>query len=547
MGRSPKEIEDQITYPLSRKLQGLAGVRAVRSSSEFNFSMITIIFNDDIDFYFARQRVTERLDQAATFLPAGAVPYLAPDATALGQIFWYTVETIAGNPIEPGRLWALNKFYIGPQLNAAQGVADVAIVGGTPLEYQIDVRPEDLRHMASRSQMYFPLSPRATCQLVAVSCRRTMLNTSSVASVGSANKGDIENTVIKEIKGTPIYVKNIATVQLGTQFRRSIYEKNGNEVTGGVVLMRHGENPLQVTERVKEKIQDMQPGLPEGVHIVAAYDRTRLIHGAIHTLTEVMTHEMIIASIAILLILMHFRSVFVICVTLPLAVLFSFLMMWLLRVTGIIDIQANIMSLAGITISIGILVDQAIVMTENATHHLKAHFGDKKVTGDIRELVIEPCRTVGRPIFFSVMIMLLSFIPVFMLSGREGKLFHPLAFTKSFAMLGVALISVTLVPALIPTFIKGRLRSEEENWIVRSFINIYKPLLTWAFPRRNLVMWMFAVLLVLAAGMFPLQAVMGLGASETAWKQSFLIVFFCCLIPDRNFDEDAGTGSAFLL
>src|SRR6185503_10042994 len=157
-----------------------------------------------------------------------------------------------------------------------------------------------------------------------------------------------------------------------------------------------------------------------------------------------------------------------------------------------------------------------IVMTENATHHLKAHFGDKKVTGDIRELVIEPCRTVGRPIFFSIMIMLLSFVPVFMLTGREGKYFHPLAFTKSFAVLGVALISITLVPALIPTFIKGRIRGEEENWIVRSFINIYKPLLTWALPRRNLVMWMFAVLLILAAGLFPLQAVFGLGASEEA-------------------------------
>src|SRR5262249_14207418 len=166
-----------------------------------------------------------------------------------------------------------------------------------------------------------------------------------------------------------------------------------------------------------------------------------------------------------------------------------------------------------------------IVMTENATHHLKNHFGEKRVKGDIRELVIGPCRTVGRPIFFSVLIMLLSFVPVFMLSGREGKLFHPLAFTKSFAMIGVAIISVTLVPALIPTFIKGRLRSEEENPIVRSFINIYKPLLTWALPRRNLVMWMFAVLLILAAGMFPLQAVVGQGASETAWKSTFLGVF----------------------
>src|SRR5712671_1667696 len=238
-----------------------------------------------------------------------------------------------------------------------------------------------------------------------------------------------------------------------------------------------------------------------------------------------MWHEMAIAAVSVLLILWHVRSAFVICVTLPLSVLFSFLLMWVLRVLHIIDIQANIMSLAGITISIGILVDQAIVMVENATHHLKAHFGDQPVTGDIRELVIPPCRTVGRPIFFSVLIMLLSFIPVFMLSGREGKLFHPLAFTKTFALLGTAILSVTVVPALIPTFLRGHLRSEEENVIVRSFINIYKPLLTWALPRRNLVMWMFSALLIPAAGIFPIQAFFGLGASEQAWRICFFVVY----------------------
>ncbi len=525
MGRSPREIEDQVTYPLTRKLQGLAGVRTVRSSSEFNFSMITIIFEDGVDFYFARQRVTEKLSQASTYLPAGVVPYMAPDATALGQIFWYTVETGAAKPVDPQRLWAINKFYIAPQLNAARGVADVATVGGLPMEYQVDVRPEALRA--------FNITLGDLYNAVA---RSNMPGGGGVIQKNNAeyivrgvgwirDKRDIERTVIREVNGVPIFVDTVATVQLGTQFRRSVYEKNGNEVVGGVVLMRHQENPLIVTERVRDKIQELQPGLPAGVHIVPAYDRTRLIHGAIHTLTEVMWHEMLIASIAILLILSHLRSVFVICVTLPLAVLFSFLMMWVLRSLGIIDIQANIMSLAGITISIGILVDQAIVMTENATHVLKEHFGDQPVTGDTRELVIPACRTVGRPIFFSVMIMLLSFIPVFMLSGREGKLFHPLAFTKSFVLIGVAIISVTLVPALIPTFIRGHLRSEEENWIVRSFIHIYKPLLTWALPRRNLVMWMFAVLLLLAAGMFPLQAIIGQGASEVAWKTTFLVVF----------------------
>ena len=558
MGRSPREVEDQVTYPLSRKLQGLAGVKAVRSSSEFNFSMITIIFHDNIDFYFARQRVTEKLGQAGAYLPSGVVPYLAPDATALGQIFWYTVEvdprggegargrggdepqandvttSLPHSPspplplssnTEPAKLWALNKFYIAPQLTAAAGVADVAIVGGLPLEYQIDVQPDSLRTYGITLGELYAAVARSNVPAGGGVIQKNNAEY-IVRGVGwIKGQADIESTVIKEVNGTPIYVSNVARVLLGTQFRRSVYEKDGNEVTGGVVLMRHGQNPLTVTERVKEKIQELQPGLPEGVHIVPAYDRTRLIHGAIHTLTEVMWHEMLIASIAILLILSHVRSVFVICVTLPLAVLSSFLMMWLLRQFGIIDIQANIMSLAGITISIGILVDQAIVMVENATHTLKDHFGDNKVTGDITELVIPACRTVGRPIFFSVLIMLLSFVPVFMLSGREGKYFHPLAFTKSFALIGVALISVTVVPALIPTFLKGRLRGEEENAIVRSFIHIYKPLLTWALPRRNLVMWGFAVLLVLAAGMFPLQAIVGMGASENAWRTAFLMTF----------------------
>ncbi len=525
MGRSPKEIEDQVTYPLSRKLQGLAGIKAVRSSSEFNFSMITLIFEDHVNFYFARQRVSERLAEAANFLPPGVVPYMAPDTTALGQIFYYTVEPSPRHPMDPARLWALNKFDILPALLGASGVADVATVGGIPLEYQIDVRPESLRaYGITLGELYAAVAKSN----LSVGGRVIQKNYAEylVRGVGwIRDKKDIENAVIKEVNGTPIYVKNVAVVQLGPQFRRGVFEKDGSEVAGGIVLMRHGQNPLAVTERVKEKIQELQPSLPEGVRIIPAYDRTQLITGAIHTLTEVMWHEMVIATLAILLILMHFRSVFVICVTLPLSVLFAFLLMWLLRQLGIIDIQANIMSLAGITISIGILVDQAIVMTENATHHLTEHFGDRRVTGDTRELIIPACRTVGRPIFFSVMIMLISFIPVFMLTGREGKYFHPLAFTKSFALIGTALISVTVVPALIPTFIRGHLRREEDNWIVRSFINIYKPLLTWALPRRNFVMWMFAALLILAAGMFPLQAVVGQGASETAWRSTFLVVF----------------------
>jgi Cu(I)/Ag(I) efflux system membrane protein CusA/SilA len=521
MGRSPREIEDQITYPLSLKLQGLAGIKAVRSSSEFNFSMITLIFEDNIDIYFARQRVLERLTLAGTFLPEGVVPYLAADTTAVGQIFWYTLE---GGELEPGRRWALQKYYVGPEINSVPGVAEVGTVGGMPLEYQIDVDPNALRaYNITLGELYDAVARSNS----SVGGRVVQKNNAEylIRSVGwIEDTKDIENTVITQRNGTPIYLKNVAAVQLGPQFRRSVFIKGGNEMVGAAVLMRYGENPLAVTRRIKQKIQELQSALPPGVHIVPAYDRTRLIEGAIHNVTEVMWHEMLIASVAILLILRHVRSVFVICVTLPLSVLFSFLLMWVLWSLHVIDVQANIMSLAGITISIGILVDQAIVMVENATHHLKDHFGDSPVRGDTREIVIRACRTVGRPIFFSVLIILISFIPVFAMSGREGKYFHPMAFTKSLAMIGVALISVTVVPALIPTFIRGRIRGEEENAIVRSFIHIYKPLLTWALPRRNLVMWMFAALLILAVGMFPLQAVLGMGAAHHDWELCFFLV-----------------------
>ncbi len=545
MGRSPQEIEDQVTYPLSLKLQGLAGVKAVRSSSEFNFSMITLIFEDNIGFYFARERVLERLIEAGSVLPAGVSPHMAADATALGQIFWYTLD---GGDLDPGRRWALQKFYVGPQINAVAGVAEVGSVGGMPFEYQIDVDPNALRAYGITLADLYDAVARSNS---AVGGQTIQKNNAEylVRGVGwIRGTKDIEDTVVTERAGTPVFVKNVAVVQIGPQYRRSVFEKDGDEAVGGAVLMRFGENPLAVTERIKKKIQELQAGLPKGVHIVPAYDRTRLIHGAIDTLVGVswfsvgvpftsyhipllwpegvMWHEMIIAAVAIMLILMHFRSAFVICITLPLAVLFAFLMMWLLRVLHILDVQANIMSLAGVTISIGILVDQAIVMVENATHQLKEKFGDKKVTGDTRDIVIRACTTVGRPIFFSVMIILISFIPIFAMTGREGKLFHPMALTKSLAMIGVALISVTVVPAMIPTFIRGKLRREEDNWIVRSFIHVYKPLLTWAMPKRNFVMWAFAVLLILAFGMFPVQAILGLGGSHYYWQICFLVSLF---------------------
>jgi Cu(I)/Ag(I) efflux system membrane protein CusA/SilA len=486
MGRSPREIEDQITYPLSVNLQGLAGVRTIRSSSEFNFSMINIIFDDSVDFYFARTRVLERLALASTYLPQGVIPYLAPDATALGQIFWYTVE---GEGYDLGSLRGIQDWYVRYQLNSVPGVAQVSSVGGMPKEYQIDVTPERLRAYNVTLGQIFTAVARSNSAVggSVVQKGNAEYLIRGVGWIRALN--DIRDTVVVERNGVPIRVGDVAVVQTGPAFRRSVLEKDGREVTGGVAMMRYGENPLAVTKLIQGKIRELQKGLPAGVRIVPFYERTRLIESAIHTVRRVLEHEILIAAIAILLILTHIRSVFVVVITLPLSILIAFIFMrWL-------GISSNIMSLSGIAISIGILVDQSIVMLENATHHLTAKFGDNKITGDTTEIVVRALRQVGRPIFFSVVIMVISFLPVFALSGTEGKLFHPLAFTKTFALIGTAIISITLVPALIPLLIRGRLSKEEHNWIIRSVIEMYRPVLSYLLKRPKTVIWMFVILL----------------------------------------------------
>lgn len=492
-GRSPKEVEDQVTYPLSVNLQGLAGVKSIRATSEFGFSMINIIFEDKIDFYFARQRVLERLSIAETFLPADVSPYLAPDATALGQIFWYTVE---GEGYDLGRLRAVQDWYVRYQLYSVPGVAEVASVGGFPIEYQIDVDPNKLRAYDVTLGELFMAVERSNSS---VGGRIIQKGNSEylVRSTGWIQSlADVEKIVIKSKGGTPVYVSNVASVQFGSSMRRASLEKNGNEAVGGVVLMRYGENPLEVTKRIKKKIEQLQPGLPDGVRIVPFYERTQLIERAIHTVTGTLREEMIVASLAILLILWHFRSALIVCITLPLAALVSFILM---RAFGL---PSNIMSLSGIAISIGVLVDSSIVMVENATHHLHARFGRDRVTGDTRELILPALKTVGRPIFFSVMIMVISFIPVFALGGMEGRMFHPLAFTKTFAMVGVSILAITLVPALIPMLVRGRLRGEEESWIVRSVLEIYRPVLRYLLDHPWPIVLLTGVIFI--CGIVPL-------------------------------------------
>lgn len=492
MGRSPREVEDQVTYPLSVNLQGLAGVKAIRATSEFGFSMINIIFEDEIGFYFARQRVLERLSIAETFLPTGVKPYLAPDATALGQIFWYTVE---GDGYDIGRLRAIQDWFVRYQLYSVAGVAEVASVGGYPIEYQIDVDPAKLRAFnVTLGELYSAVARSNS----AVGGRVIQKGGSEflIRSVGWIESlRDVENIVLKRVGGTPVLVSNVATVQYGSAARRTSLEKNGNEVVGGVVLMRYDENPLEVTEAIKDKIAQLQAGLPEGVRIVPFYDRTRLIESAINTVRETLFEEMLVASLAIILVMRHVRSALIICLTLPLTVLTAFTLM------RFFHIPSNIMSLAGIAISIGVLVDAAIVMVDQGAHTLHKRFGSAKVTGDTRALLTPALQTVGRPIFFSLMIMVISFLPVFALGGMEGRMFHPLAFTKTFALVGVSILAITLVPALIPPLIRGRVRGENENWLVRRVIEIYKPVLNFLLDHPWPIVWLTGVILIV--GLMP--------------------------------------------
>jgi Cu(I)/Ag(I) efflux system membrane protein CusA/SilA len=485
-GRSPQEVEDQITYPLTVNLQGLPGVRTVRSSSAFGFSMVNIIFQDDIDVYFARTRVLERLNLASSFLPLGVVPTLGPDATGVGQVFWYTVE----GPYDPATLRSLQDWFVRYQLNSVPGVAEVGSIGGFVRQYQIDVDPGKLRAYNIPIRMVFEAVERSNNNVGAkvIEANDMEFVVRGLGLIESVE--DIEDIVLETVRGTPVYIRNVATVQLGPEFRRGVLDKDGVDAVGGVVIIRYGANARQVIEDVKAKIAALEPGLPQGVRIVAFYDRSELIDHAVNTLQDALLEEIVLVTLAHVVFLWHFRSILIVTLPLPLAVLTSFLLM------HYFGISSNIMSLGGIAIAIGVLVDAGIVMTENVLRHAEQH-ADKN--GDyrnhIREITLRAAQLVGRPIFFSMTIIILAFIPVFALTGMEGKLFHPLAFTKTFAMVGSTLIAVTLVPVLCTFLIRGRLHREEDNPVMRGLRGIYRPALSFALRHR-------ALTLLAAAGLF---------------------------------------------
>jgi Cu(I)/Ag(I) efflux system membrane protein CusA/SilA len=494
-GRSPQEVEDQITYPLTVNLQGLPSVKTVRSSSAFGFSMINIIFEDDVDVYFARTRVLERLSLASSFLPPGIVPTLGPDATGVGQVFWYTVE----GPYDPGTLRSLQDWFIRYQINSVPGVAEVASIGGFVRQYQIDVDPIKLRAYNMPLSTVFSAVQRSNNNVGAkvVEANDMQYVVRGVGLIESVR--DIENIVLSSMNGTPIYVRNVAAVQLGPEFRRGVLDKGGTDAVGGVVVIRYGANALDVIDSVKAKIQAMTPGLPKGVQIHAFYDRSSLIRNAVETLRSALIEEIILVTLAHIIFLWHFRSILIVTIPLPLAVLTSFLFM------HYFGISSNIMSLGGIAIAIGVLVDAGIVMTENVLRHAETYSEEHgNYRAHIAEITLGAARLVGRPIFFAMTIIILAFIPVFALTGMEGKLFHPLAFTKTFAMAGSTLIAVTLVPVLCTFLIRGRLHREESNPVMRVLRTIYAPVLRFTLRHRVITLLcaaaLFAFAIFLASG-----------------------------------------------
>ena len=495
-GRSPQEVEDQVTYPLATSLQGLPGVRVVRANSAFSFSMINVIFEDNVDLYWARTRVLERLNLVAKQLPENVTPTLGPDASGVGQIFWYTLES---NTMSARDLRTVQDWFVRYQLNSVPGVAEVASVGGYVQQYQVEVDPNRLRA--------YGLSLTTVVEAVQRSNNNVGGNVVEQSGQWAVVRGlgliestaDVENVVISSANGTPVYVRNVASVKLGEAFRTGALDKNGKEAVGGVVIARYGVNTLEVIDAVKQKITELQVGLPKGVSVVAFYDRTQLINRATGTLKRALIEELLLVTLAHIIFLAHFRSILIVTIPLPLAILLSFLFM---RYAGI---SSNLMSLSGLAIAIGVLVDAGIVVTENAFRFMEQKNIDPRDRQAVWATVLESTKLVGRPVFFSMAIIILAFIPVFALTGQEGKLFHPLAFTKTFAMAGATLIAVTLVPVLCTFLLGGKFHAEQKNPVMRFLHALYKPVLGLALRNRGVTVALAGVFflgaLYLASGL----------------------------------------------
>ena len=526
MGRSPQLIEDQITFPLVTALQGVPQVEAIRAQSMFGMSFIYIIFNERTDLYWARSRVLEKLSTIQSALPQGAKMQLGPDGTGVGHVFWYTVQ----GKYDLGTLRAIQDWYIKLNLQGVQGVAEVASIGGFVKQYQVDIDPDkmksygvtvnDIRNAVMRS------NNDVGGKIIEISDQEYFIRGQGYIQTVR----DVENIVVGTGgNGTPIYVRNIGRVQLGGDIRRGSLELNGEgQAVGGIVVARYGENAKDVIDRVKKRIAEISPGLPAGVEIKTSYDRSSLIMAAVDTLKSALIEEAIVVSIVVFLFLLHVRSVIRVIIEIPVAVLIAFIAMKLGGVTS------NIMSLGGIAIAIGVIVDASIVMVENAYRNV-AEAQERKgtlTTEDYIEISIVSAKQVGPSIFFAVAIMVVSFLPVFLLEGQEGKLFRPLAFTKTFVLAGSAIIAITLVPMLMTMLTRGKFRSQERNPITRVLNRLYAPIIHWVLKHRKTT-----IALNVAALVITIPMVMNIGSEFMPPLDEGSLLFMPVTLPSASITE----------
>ena len=488
-GQAPQVVEDQVTYPLTTAMLSVPKSKVVRGFSFFGASFVYIIFEDGTDIYWARSRVLEYLNFAAGRLPRGVTPQLGPDASGVGWVYQYAVlakdKTLA-------ELRTLQDWYLRYQLAKAPGVAEVASIGGFVQTYQVTVDPAKLRAygipLARVAQVIRDSNRDVGGRVIEMAETEYMVRGHGYLR-GAADIGDL---AVKAVGGTPVRVRDIARIELGPDERRGLTELNGEgEVVSGIAMARYGQNALDVIHNLKNKIAEIAPGLPEGVSIVPVYDRSDLIHRAIATLKTTLLEESLIVALVCFVFLLHARSALVAIVMLPVGVLIAFIAM---RALGM---NSNLMSLGGIAIAIGAMIDAAIVMIENAHKHL-----ERLQAGESRaEAMIAACKEVGPALFFSLLIITVSFLPVFTLEAQEGRLFAPLAYTKTFAMAGAALLSVTLVPVLMLLFIRGRIMPEAKNPVNRALIWGYRPIIAGVMRWKKTTI--LAALAVLGLSAYP--------------------------------------------
>lgn len=496
-GQAPQVVEDQVTYPLTTAMLSVPGAVTVRGYSFFGDSYVYVIFDEETDLYWARSRVLEYLSQVAPSLPDNARPQLGPDATGVGWVYLYSLIDKTGKH-DISQLRSIQDWFLKYELQTVPGVSEVAAVGGMVKQYQVKVNPEKLRAFnipLSHIQMAIKRGNQEVgASVVEMAEAEYMVRASGYIK----NESDLGNIPLGvNQNGTPLLLKDIAEIGIGPQMRRGIAELNGEgETVGGIIVMRFGENAQQTINAVKEKLAELEKSLPEGVEVITVYDRSGLIERAVKNLWQTLLLEFVVVALVCIVFLMHVRSSLVAIISLPIGILVAFIIM------NLQGINANIMSLGGIAVAIGTMIDGAIVMIENMHKHMEK----TPLTDQNRwQIVTKAALEVGPALFFSLLIITVSFLPVFTLEAQEGRMFSPLAYTKSYAMAASAILAITLVPVLMGYFVRGKIKPESENPANRLLINSYRPLLTWVLSRPKVTLGI--ALLVLLSSLWPMSKI----------------------------------------